>query len=66
MIPELNNIIVDFYLDNYTWKSLIKRISNNNYDDDRKNMIDELSDCVIYKCLNFIKINLKNGWNVGL
>lgn len=43
MISELNNIIVNFYLDNYTWKSLIKRISNNNYDYDRKNIIHELS-----------------------
>jgi hypothetical protein len=43
MLPELNNIIIDFYLDNYTWKSLVKRISKNNYEHDRKNIINELS-----------------------
>jgi hypothetical protein len=42
MLPELNNIIIDFYLDNYTWKSLIKRISKCNYEYDRKNIINEL------------------------
>ncbi len=42
MLPELNNIIIDYYLDNYTWKSLIKRISINNYEYERKNIINEL------------------------